>query len=128
MANYSIPEWVNEFGVECIGSEYRKEITDRTGPVDISVFVGRKHYPNGKDIVWHEIFRLREDGLLGANQAQTAYFTFEKAGKVLEAFADSEAKDKSIWQLCTDEVGKCRFYAVEEMVAGTMRRFAEVEE
>ena len=107
--------WTDGFGVECDGVEYHKEITDRSGPVDITLFVGRKHYPkSGKDIVWHEVFCIENDDA-------HCRLDFPKARDALTGFASQNAENKCIKQLCTDEWGTCGWVTVQEMVAGHLR-------
>ena len=107
--------WTNAFGVYCIGSEYHKEITDRSEPADVSLFVGRKYYPkSGKYIVWHEAFRVENDDA-------HCRIEYVKATDALTGFASQNSENKSIKQLCTDEWGTCGWVTVQEMVAGHLR-------
>ena len=107
--------WTDGFGVECIGHEWHKEISDKNGSCDVSLFAGRKHYPkSGKDIVWHEAFRIE-------NYDAHCRIDYVKATDALAGFASQNAENKAIKQLCTDEWGTCGWVTVQEMVAGHLR-------
>ena len=115
-------KWTDEFGVECNGVEYRKEITDRSGPVDVTLFVGTKHYPkSGKDIVWHDVYCVVDD------DGHTR-FEFVRATDALVYFTGLTSENKAIKQLCTDEWGTCGWMMVQEMVAGHLRGVVRLEQ
>ena len=114
-------KWTDEFGVECNGVEYHKEVTDRTGAVDVTLFSGTKHYPkSGKDIIWHKVYSVVDD-------AHT-HFEFVKATDALAYFGGLTCENKSIKQLCTDEWGTCGWMTVQEMVAGHIRKTVRLEQ
>ena len=113
--------WTNAFGVECIGVEYHKEITDRSGPADVTLFAGRKHYPkSGKDIVWHKVYSVVDDDA-------HCRIEFVRATDALTCFAALSSENKAIKQLCTDEWGTCGWVTVQEMVAGHLRTTVKLD-
>ena len=115
-------KWTDEFGVECNGVEYRKEITGRTGPADVTLFVGAKHYPkSGKDIVWHDVYCVVDDDA-------HARFEFVRATDALACFGELTSENKGIKQLCTDEWATCGWMTVQEMVAGHIRKTVRLEQ
>lgn len=115
-------KWTDEFGVECNGVEYHKEVSDRTGAVDVTLFEGAKHYPkSGKDIVWHDVYCVVDDDV-------HTRFEFVKATDALAYFAELTSENKGIKQLCTDEWGTCGWMTVQEMVAGHIRKTVRLEQ
>jgi hypothetical protein len=116
-------KWTDEFGVECNGVEYHKEVTDRTGAVDVTLFSGTKHYPkSGKDIVWHSLFQIED---LDAH----CRIDCARATDALAIFAGLvHSENKAIKQLCTDEWGTCGWMTVQEMVAGHIRKTVRLEQ
>ncbi len=113
--------WTDEFGVECNGTEYRKEVSSRDGDVDVALFVGTKHYPrSGKDIIWHDVYRVEDDDT-------HCRVEFVKATDALACFGALHSENKGIKQLCTDEWGTCGWMTVQEMVAGHIRKTVKLE-
>lgn len=121
-------KWIDEFGVECDGVEYHKEIADRFGPADVTLFAGTKHYPkSGKDIIWHELYTVfNYDGHCRIDyvRARDALTGFD----VLTDFAALRSENKAIKQLCTDEWGTCGWMTVQEMVAGHLRKTVALDQ
>ena len=117
-------KWTDEFGVECDGVEYHKEVTDRTGVVDVTLFAGTKHYPkSGKDIIWHKVYSVVDD-----DATRRCAFEFVRATDALACFAGLTSENKVIKQLCTDEWGTCGWMTVQEMVAGHIRKTVKLEQ
>lgn len=115
-------KWIDEFGVECNGCVYHTEIIDRSGPVDVALFTGRKHYlKSKKDIIWHEVFTLVDDDA-------HCRVEFVRATDALGYFAVLHSENKGIKQLCTDEWGICGWMMVQEMVAGHLRKVVDLEQ
>lgn len=115
-------KWTDGFGVDCDGVEYHKEIVDRSGPADVTLFAGVKHYPkSGKDIIWHKVFSVVDD------DAHTRA-EFVRATDALACFAALRSENKGIKQLCTDEWGTCGWMMMQEMVAGHLRKTVALEQ